>query len=371
MKVIISCCGWFHARHAAYSAYKAGILDKFITTNIYESKVPKELTKKIPLIEKIEWYSRKIPLLNRLANFNLVKKKLYDKIASGYIDNDCNIFHGFSSLQEESFKLAKERGGITIVDRGIAHPLKQIELLSEFLDTKKLPSKRNIERQIEEFCNADYVFVPSQFVYDSFIEYGFDQAKLIHLPFGVDIEDFKPGIKKDNIFRIIFVGMLCFRKGVHLLIKAFDELNLSKSELILIGNIKDEIKPILRKYRNTENLKVMGSISHSALTDYYCNSSCFVFPSFLEGSAYVTYEAMACGLPIVVTPNTGAVIQDGQEGFIVPVRCVDSLKEKILLLYENKELREQMSKNAVVTARKFTWKTYGERLIRIYEQIVK
>ena len=55
----------------------------------------------------------------------------------------------------------------------------------------------------------------------------------------------------------------------------------------------------------------------------------FVFPSLFEGSAVVTYEALACGLPSVVTPNAGSVVRDGLEGFVVPPRDVEALAARM------------------------------------------
>ncbi len=71
---------------------------------------------------------------------------------------------------------------------------------------------------------------------------------------------------------------------------------------------------------------------------------------------------MACGLPVITTPNSGSVVQDGIHGYIVPLRDVELLKEKILLLYENRELCQEMSRKARLRAEEFTWAAYRRRL---------
>ena len=68
----------------------------------------------------------------------------------------------------------------------------------------------------------------------------------------------------------------------------------------------------------------------------------FVFPSLFEGSAVVTYEALACGLPSVVTAAAGSVVRDGMEGFIVESRDVNTLAHRMELLGNSPELRTRM-----------------------------
>lgn len=95
---------------------------------------------------------------------------------------------------------------------------------------------------------------------------------------------------------------------------------------------------------------------------YFQRADIFVYPSLYEGSAIAIYEALASGLPVITTPNNGSRITDGVEGFIVPIRDVEALKEKILVLYEDRELRETMGTNARKRAEEFTWATYRRKV---------
>ena len=100
----------------------------------------------------------------------------------------------------------------------------------------------------------------------------------------------------------------------------------------------------------------------------------FVLPSLEEGLARVMLEAMGCGLPIVATTNTGAtdVVREGVEGFVVPIRDVEALREKIAYLYENPERREAMGRDALARVHaEFTLEKYFERMGRALENIVK
>jgi len=86
----------------------------------------------------------------------------------------------------------------------------------------------------------------------------------------------------------------------------------------------------------------------------------------------VIAEAMACGLPVICTTNTGGseLLQDDVEGFIIPIRDVDVLKERILLLYKDKTKREQMGRAALARAKEATWNIYGDRCVEAYERIL-
>ncbi len=144
------------------------------------------------------------------------------------------------------------------------------------------------------------------------------KEKLFYLPRGVDVQRFKPG-KPPPIFRAIFSGALIERKGIHHLLEAWHRLNLKDAELWLLGSIHEEAKPHLKKFWRG-NIRTIGFAGD--VETYLSQATIHIFPSQLEGSAKVTYEAAACGLPQVVTRESGDVVRDGIEGIIVPPgRC--------------------------------------------------
>jgi starch synthase len=87
-----------------------------------------------------------------------------------------------------------------------------------------------------------------------------------------------------------------------------------------------------------------------------------VLPSLHEGSALVTYEALASGLPVIATPQTGSVVRDGVEGFLVPAGQIEPLAERLLQLFRDSGLRLEMGARARRRAEEFSWAVYGERL---------
>jgi len=161
------------------------------------------------------------------------------------------------------------------------------------------------------------------------------------------------------------MGQLCFRKGVQYLLEAWSRLKLKNADLVLAGRIHGEVKGIYNRYKDDTTIRHVGFVNDPETL--YRESSLFVLPSIVEGSAKVTYEAMASGLPVIVTPNAGSVSRDGVDGYIVPIRNVEALIEKIKTLYEDKELRQEMGKNARKWMEQHTWDHHRSKMIKAYE----
>ena len=162
------------------------------------------------------------------------------------------------------------------------------------------------ERFLEEYELADLLVVLSERAADTFRVQGFPEEKLYYLPRGVDVERFTPG-EKPPVFRAIFSGALIERKGIHFLLEAWHRLNLKNAELWLVGSVHEEAKPHLEKFWR-DNIRVVGFARD--VENYLRQGTMHVFPSQLEGSAKVTYEAAACGLPQITTREAGDVVVD-------------------------------------------------------------
>ena len=89
----------------------------------------------------------------------------------------------------------------------------------------------------------------------------------------------------------------------------------------------------------------------------------FVLPTLAEGSAEVTYEALAAGVPVITTKSAGSVVRDGVEGRIVPERDPEALVYAIEELVQDRAMRLRMAIAARERAKEFTWERYGERLL--------
>jgi glycosyltransferase involved in cell wall biosynthesis len=220
------------------------------------------------------------------------------------------------------------------------------------------------DRFVEEYDLADLILVLSEKAADTFRVQGFPEEKLYYLPRGVDIERFTPGTRPPH-FRAVFSGALIERKGVHHLLEAWHRLQLKDAELWLVGAIHDEIRPYLEKFADS-SIKVVGFAQKPET--YLRQSTVHVFPSQCEGSAKVTYEAAACGLPQITTREAGDVVEDGVQGIVIPPANVDALAAAIQQLYDHPEMVERMSLAARErVVENFTWDHFRARLLDAYE----
>jgi len=365
--------------HAVHAIYGAGYLKKAIVYGNRQQIIPSSLI-------KVVWFQPTKVFSSLPARYYYSMKRMWlDYTASRFIKRKgCDIFHGWTHECLRSIQEAKERGALTIIERGYCHPLYSKRTLDEEYERwgiKRFPDGRRLLRRfdhwyreetvaLEEFELADYVFVPSHFAKETFLQYGFPEDKLVMIPRGVDINYYKPSSKKkDTTFRLVFVGMVCIRKGVQYLLEAWKRLNLIKAELLLVGSIHHEIKPILESYVGMDNIKVLGFVKDPV--GLYDSASVFVFPTLDEGSAKVSYEAMACGLPVVTTPNAGSLVTDGVDGFLTPIRDVEVLKEKILFFYNNPNAAREMGYMARKHIEPFTWDRYEKTLLDKYIELWK
>jgi alpha-maltose-1-phosphate synthase len=200
---------------------------------------------------------------------------------------------------------------------------------------------------------------------------GVPADRILRLPYGVDPDLFRPApaARPDRPFRALFVGQIGNRKGVRYLLEAWRRLALPDAELLLIGTPGRAGRQLLAEYR--DGCRWLGGLPASELSRWYQSSDVFVFPSLAEGSARVTYEAMASGLPLVVTPNSGSVVRDGIDGFVVPARDVDSLCERLRQLHADADARREMgARGRDLIERRYTWRHYHRRLAAAYRALL-
>lgn len=303
-------------------------------------------------------------------------KRFFSIIARKISKEHCKAVICYDNIALRIFEKAKKEGILCILDhttchyRTIARIFKEeAGLHPEFADSIIPPPEEPIKQYEKEFEFADYICVGSEFCKNSLSENGVGISKIHIIPYGCDIERFslKPKNITDNIFRILFVGVICQRKGIKYLLEAFKQLQLRNCELILVGYITGSGKGLI-PYRDF--FTHIPRVSHYDVDKYFQKADIFVFPTLLEGSAIVTYEALASGLPVITTPNAGSVVRDGIDGFIVPIRDIEALKEKILLLYENRKLCQKLGYNARERAKEFTWEKYQQRLGHFLKSIL-
>lgn len=362
------------AYNAVRGIYRHGYLKRLIVSTRNRTEIPDHLIRQIPLKAVAGKMASLLRLPASLVSI-IADTLVFDSLAALCVP-ECDVYHGWNHFALSSIRRCKQRWGtVTMVERASSHPATVWRLLSREYERWGLVYLRddwftrwNMRKSLTELNEADYVTVPSQFAYDSFVEHGFDRRKLLFIPFGVDTKRFRPRPKADGVFRVLFVGQVIIRKGVPYLLEAWNRSRLPNSELVLVGRPEEAILPLLKKYAQGQPFRLVGHVADPA--DLFASASVFVFPSIEEGSALVTYEAMASGLPVIVTHNAGSVAVDGEDGFIVPAGDAEAIAEKIALLYENPDLRRAMGESARKRIEPYTWDRYGDRLVQAYERIL-
>lgn len=286
-----------------------------------------------------------------------------------------NIVHGFEGGALDTFRTAKRFDITTVLDVPSAHEY-FIQLVGEehsrvrLSKPQHLSSPKMTERVLKERELADYLFAASDFVMQCLVDNSVPAKKIVKIPYGVNVDQFKPWVKResDGIFRVLFVGRIDLRKGIRYLLQAWQELNLPKAQLIMIGAPDTAGSQILKAYNGAYRL--IGLLPHYEIPHYFQTADVFVLPSLAEGSALVSYEAMAAGLPLIVTENCGAVTRDEVDGFVIRPRDVQMLKKKILWFYEHPEVRRQMGESARRFIEKhYTWGHYRRRVAAAYQAV--
>jgi glycosyltransferase involved in cell wall biosynthesis len=381
MKAIVSVFGRFHAFNLAQKLQYKGYLHSLIST--YPSFLaPKyginsSLFRSIWHLEVMMRSWQKLPAWVKAdTNLQLYFLEQFDRSVVNLLSPGFDIFIGWSGACLWSFRRAKELGAITVVERGSSHMEHQTKILQEEYERwglKFTATHQGVyERELQSYTEADRIAIPSLFAKRTFLEKGIPESKLIHVPYGTSLQEFHPVPKEDQIFRVIHCGGITLQKGVQYLLQAFYELNLPDAELWLVGQVNPEMEQFLAKYQNNRII-LKGKQPQNQLRWFYSQCSVFCLASVQDGFGMVIPQAMACGLPVIHTTNTGGedIVRDGVDGFCIPIRDIEALKEKILFFYENPEKREEMANNALEQAHKsFSWDDYGEKIIAAYQSVI-
>lgn len=270
-----------------------------------------------------------------------------------------------------TIRRARNLGVRSVLDWPVAHHRFAQQILTEEISRRpdyaitmqfhRVPPRRAMRLE-SELADADVVTVPSSFQKATFVESGVDENKITVIPFGVDSTQFRPPTQEPpGPFRVLFVGQLTQRKGLSYVIDAFRAANLSDAELVLVGAHVGAVPPSAQH----PSIKHVPEVRPEQVPELYRGAHVFILLSLVEGLARVVLEAMASGLPVIATRNTGAeeVLVDERSGFIVPIRDTDAVVDRLRLLYDSPSWRSRIGAEARREAERFTWEHYAARMV--------
>ncbi|WP_017300731.1 glycosyltransferase family 4 protein [Nodosilinea nodulosa] len=392
-----------NSRNAAIALADANLLHEIITTIAYNPKgqlaqaiqrLPRAINRILSQeLERRTWVapgsaSTKAHPWREALRVCLVKSRLSSRLGLGsqgpidwvYASLDRHVarhhldhleaVYAYEDGAASTFQSAKQRGircfyELPIVFHRAARQIQQDEanLFPEFSPSLQAIHEPlwKLERKEQEIALADHIFVPSSMTRQSLLDAGVTSERISVIPYGAPVDYFKPQAKLDDKFRALFVGRVGPRKGVHYLLQAWQKLRLPEAELKLVG-INEFPPGWIESYR--DSIHYLPSVPHASLHHHYCSSSVLVFPSLVEGFGLVQLEAMACGIPIITTPNAAGpdIITDGVEGFIVPIRDSEAIQEKLEWCYQNPDELAEMGSAARRKAEALTWPVYQRKL---------
>ena len=314
-----------------------GDLHKYYTTQPKSGDTAGELIN----INSLKWLHCCTPFRFSLGWMNYFNGEMFDRsVARRLVPME--TFVGFNGQSLQSFKKARKLG------------YSKLELLSATAHIKHVKHQQNksfndtnieygwlneaqYRKTLYEYSMADIIYVISSYAHNTFIAEGFppDKLRLFNL---VTESRFKPTQNKvrDGIFRIIYTGAVSSMKGVPILIEAFYRFRSVPAELILVGStstrtMKRYMKNCIRK---DPRIRVMPGdpLPHLLRADVY------IHPSYTDGFGFAPMEAIACGVPVIVTDDTGMKehVKEGANGYIIPTGNYKAILDRLEYLAERK-----------------------------------
>jgi len=400
-----------NVRQAAQAFAEAGLLQEVITTLAYNPNaeiwryfklLPSQLSSSIHNeLSRRTWHLHSVPIYTypgyEILRLFLLKTKLsqifgltgeklgnwlypiLDSQVAKHHLQELTAIYSYEDIAAQTFEQAKKQGILCLYDLPIPFyqtprriMQEEAELfpgLATSIQTINEPDWK-LQRKHQEIELADHIFVASSVTKQSLLDIAISADKISVIHYGSPVEQFKPQPKVDDCFRVIFTGRFSPLKGIHYLLQAWKELNFKNAELLLVGENRFPDGWLEKYYSGV--YRHIPSISHFVLNEYYSQGSVFVLPSLIDGFGLSAVEAMACSLPVIVTFNTGAkdIITDNVEGFIIPIRDVEAIKEKLDWCYSHPQELANMGRNARQKAEELHWGVYRQKLASRVTEII-
>jgi glycosyltransferase involved in cell wall biosynthesis len=344
------------ARHDLRALEAHGLLQRLLCGFAPVADLPRPKIRQLGLLDRV---ARKLASHDASGWLLHAQNVLYDTWASRRLES-ADLLVVWSTFGLRSLRRAREKRMRTAVLWASTHPLHAVAVLDEEYRRwggRHRPPAVRLRRKIREIEEADHVILPAPQVEATYLEQGTPRHKLISLRgYGVDADRYRPREgDRGGPFRVLFVGGVSFRKGMPYLLEAWERLRWADAELCLVGAVERRMKPVLQR-RVSRGVRLTGHVPDPVAL--FQSADVFVLPSLEEGSARVTYEAMACGLPVITTAEAGSPITHGENGFVVPARNVDALVALLDELRADEDLRRRIGGAARNTARALSWAAY-------------
>jgi glycosyltransferase involved in cell wall biosynthesis len=329
MRVTYGVCGRFHAFALAEQMERLGALERvYCADKAWHSPlgIPSSKFQNRWDLAVRQRASRYIPIA-RLGQ-RKVEVQFDDWLLSKVRHLEPGILHGWNLHVRRTFQTLKGKDWKLCLERSCPHNAFQVDLLKDEADrlgTSFTSDPKTLDEAIEELYLADTISVPSYYSARSYHDPVL-RAKLRVNPLGCNLRMHAQFVRPREPLRVLMVGNDFLRKGTHYLIESFRLIKEPTARLKIRGNVPKEYA---RRIHDTR-IEVISPVTKSQLEALYRWANVFCLPSIDEGFGLVTFEALAFGLPLVITDNVGSAdVLDPSIARVVPIRDPRAIEEGI------------------------------------------
>ena len=294
----------------------------------------------------------------------------HDLQVSRALEVNLDAVYAYEDGAKRTFNVAKQRSAATVYELPLGYYKAVASEMSRarrvWPDLQRAVYEEPLWKQSRKDAElelADVVVVPCAWAARG-LSYNERAGKkpVVIVPYGTPADDIPARTRRpDGPFTVLFAGQIGLRKGAPHLIEAWESLRLKDARLWMAGSMS-----LGRDYLtdHSDSFRYLGALPRVRLLEVMREADLFVFPSLAEGFGLVIGEALAAGLPVLTTLNTGGpeLINDGREGWCIPAHETDSLREHIEWAYQNRDALYEMGKLARLRAEQWTWADYRRKL---------
>lgn len=223
----------------------------------------------------------------------------------------------------------------------------------------------SIERQTWD--RLDALTCGSAYVRDGLIESGVAADRVSMVPYPVDTDRWRPADRRGRVGPVTvgFVGRVGLRKGAPYFFEAARKLSGRAVRFVMVGptSLRREVVAA-----HGGGVELVGAVARPEVARWLERFDLLYFPSTCEGASAAVNEAMASGLPVVVSPNSGSIARDGEDGYVVAYDDTEAACQRLATLIEDPERRAEMGRSARANAEQHGLTHYGSGLAAVVRQ---
>ena len=265
--------------------------------------------------------------------------ELFDEAVARQLSEPQERFMGFAGKSLRSFRRARTVGFQTLElvvpnsHVNNVYGLHQRAARETGINDSWL-NKAQVLKTLSEYEEADLIYTHSDYTEESLTARGIPREKLVrtHLPVA---DRFTPPVERpdDDVFRIAYVGRVDATKGVPLLLQAFAQASIPRSTLRIMGGWSTRA---MRKFMEPKRMDDRIHVEPGDPLPVLQQADVFVHPTYEDGFGYAPMEALACGVPVIVTEDTGMkeYVEDGKNGYVIPTGSAEAIVEALHKVHE-------------------------------------